>query len=127
MVNAKEKSEVLFIDARNTGAMINRTQKAFNGEDIQRLAGVYHAWRSKDGKYEDIASFCKSSTLEEIKSHDYILTPGRYVGARKFKEDRLPFEKRMAVHILKLRDLFKENKKIEDRLVSKLKGIGYEL
>jgi type I restriction enzyme M protein len=84
---ADRRGEVLFIDARNMGTMIDRTERILTPEDITKIAGAYHAWRGTksardaDLKYEDIPGFCFSADLETIRMHDHILTPGRYVGA----------------------------------------------
>ena len=67
--------------------MEDRTHKVFDPEDIARIADTYHGWRNKDGKYEDEAGFCKSADLEEVQSHDFVLTPGRYVGAGDILEN----------------------------------------
>jgi type I restriction enzyme M protein len=79
------RGEVLFIDARGMGTMISRTERVLTEEELARIAGAYHAWRgtasAKGEKYEDVAGFCYSATLEEIRAHDHVLTPGRYVGA----------------------------------------------
>jgi type I restriction enzyme M protein len=75
------RGEVLFIDARKRGHMVDRTRKEFADEDIAKIAGTYHAWRGEEGagEYEDIPGFCKSASLEEIRTHNHVLTPGRYV------------------------------------------------
>ena len=67
------EGETLFIDARNMGTMINRTQKELSAEDIAEISSTYHAWRGeeKDGEYEDIAGYCKSAQLEDIQKNDY--------------------------------------------------------
>ena len=90
------RGEVLFIDARKLGHMIDRTQKEFSDEDIVRIAGTYSAWRGTPdaATYEDEPGFCKSATLEEIGDHSHILTPGRYVGAAVAEDDDVPFEER---------------------------------
>src|SRR5699024_5292950 len=80
--------ETLFIDARNLGYMSTRTLKEFSNEDIAKVADTYHAWRgTNEEKYEDVAGFCKAAKIDEIKEHDYILTPGRYVGLEEVEED----------------------------------------
>lgn len=75
--------------AANLGAMVDRVHKELSPDDIAEIAKTYHAWRgeAKDGDYEDKPGYCKSSTLEEIKSHHYVLTPGRYVGAAPIEDD----------------------------------------
>ncbi|MBQ0892381.1 SAM-dependent DNA methyltransferase [Micromonospora sp. U56] len=80
---ANRTNEVLFIDARNMGVMVNRTERELTGDDLRRVAGTYHAWRGTDKalEYVDVPGFCRSATLDEIREHDFILTPGRYVGA----------------------------------------------
>ncbi|RKG68508.1 SAM-dependent DNA methyltransferase [Corallococcus sp. CA054B] len=87
------RGETLFIDARKLGRMIDRTHRELTDEDIARVAGTYHAWRGDKGagKYEDVAGFCKAARLEEISSHGFVLTPGRYVGAEDVQDDDEPF------------------------------------
>src|SRR5262245_29298540 len=87
------RGEVLFIDARNLGHMVDRTRKEFSDADIAKFAGTYHAWRGEKeaGDYEDVPGFCKASELEDIKGHSDVLTPGRYVGAADLEDDDVPF------------------------------------
>lgn len=89
----------LFIDARKMGKLVDRVHRELADEDIQKIGATYHAWRGDKGagKYEDVKGFCKSATLEEIKAHGYVLTPGRYVGAEDIIDDESPFEERFAV------------------------------
>ena len=89
------RGEVLFIDARKLGFMVDRTRREFNDEDIAKIAATYHHWREGKG-YEDVPGFCKSATLEEMRSHGHVLTPGRYVGAEAAVEDDVPFPERFA-------------------------------
>jgi len=82
--------EVLFIDARRMGVMVDRTHRELTEEDIRKIADTYHAWRGDGpGEYQDVPGFCKSAPLEEIRKHGYVLTPGRYVGVPP-QEDDLP-------------------------------------
>ena len=87
------QGETLFIDARNMGALIDRTHRELSADEIAR---THHAWRgeAKDGAYEDRPGFCKSATLDNIASHDFVLTPGRYVGAEAGADDGIPFEEK---------------------------------
>ncbi|MEU1244082.1 class I SAM-dependent DNA methyltransferase [Micromonospora parva] len=80
---ANRTNEILFIDARNIGAMVSRTERELTNDDIRRIAGTYSAWRGTDKtvEYADEPGFCRSVTLDEIREHDFILTPGRYIGA----------------------------------------------
>ena len=89
------RGEVLFIDARKLGYMVDRTRREFADDDIVKIASAYHAWREGKG-YEDVPGFCKSATLKEIRGHGHVLTPGRYVGAEAAVEDDMPFPERFA-------------------------------
>ncbi len=79
--------EVLFIDARNLGFLINRRTKELTDDEIDLIAETYHNWRNPDGNYEDVAGFCASVSLEKVKELDYVLTPGRYVGLPDDEDD----------------------------------------
>ena len=79
--------EILFIDARNLGHLINRRTLELTDEDIQQIADTYHNWRNPDGSYEDIAGFCKAASMDRVQELDYVLTPGRYVGLAVEKDD----------------------------------------
>lgn len=89
------RGEVLFIDARKLCFMVDRTRKEFSDADIAQIAETYHAWRLGEG-YSDVPGFCKSASLEEIRSHGHVLTPGRYVGSQAAEEDETPFAERFA-------------------------------
>ena len=99
----------------------------FQIKDILQLASIYHTWRNKDKGYSDQAGLCKSVTLEEIKSHDYVLTPGRYVGIAEVKDDGIPFHKKMEKLTGELRDSFIESKKLEKQIKKNLTGIGFKI
>ena len=121
----KREKEVLFIDARNTGEMINRTQKAFSEEDVSMLAGIYHNWRNKGGTYEDQLGLSKSSSYEEIKGHDFILTPGRYVGTADLELSDVSFDEKVLLLTSELESLFSKSLKLEIEIKNNLKGLGY--
>jgi len=118
------RGEVLFIDARKMGALVpgSRKQKELSPDEIAQIATAYHAWRGEPdaGAYEDVAGFCKSATTEEIAKHNFVLTPGRYVGAGEIEDDGEPFEEKFARLMGALRQQFAEGqrleKEIEDRL-----------
>ncbi len=93
------RGQVLFIDARELGTMVDRTERVLTDEDVAKLADTFHNWRgtgSATGAYEDVAGFCRSATLQEIKEADYALTPGRYVGAAEVEEDDEPITEKIA-------------------------------
>ncbi|MBN1577365.1 MAG: SAM-dependent DNA methyltransferase [Chitinispirillaceae bacterium] len=103
--------EILFVDARNEGHLINRRTKELSTEDIQKIAGTYHEWRKPKGKYEDIKGFCNSATLDWVRERDFVLTPGRYVGLPD-EEDDFDFKERFT----RLKKEFEEQLKEEERL-----------
>lgn len=125
------KGEVLFIDARNLGYMKDRVLRDFTRDDIQKVANLYHAWKTGEDvngvTYEDQAGFCKSATLEEIRKHDFVLTPGRYVGAAEELDDGVPFGEKMAALTTKLSEQFAESATLEAEIKKNLAGLGYEL
>jgi type I restriction enzyme M protein len=126
--NAKlrdRRNEILFIDARRLGHMVDRTRKEFSDDDIDRIARAYHAWRgeAEAGAYEDVPGFCKSATLEEIRAHGHVLTPGRYVGAAEAEEDDVPFEESFAALQAKLETQFAEANRLTATIRERLAGV----
>lgn len=123
--------EVLFIDARNLGYMKDRVLRDFTRDDIEKVADLYHAWKTGEAvngvTYEDQAGFCKSATLAEITKHDFVLTPGRYVGATEELDDGIPFAEKMATLTAKLSEQFAESATLEAEIKKNLVGLGYEL
>ncbi|NPV82705.1 MAG: SAM-dependent DNA methyltransferase [Candidatus Aminicenantes bacterium] len=124
------RGQVLFIDARKMGRMVDRTHRELTEDDIAKIAGTYHAWRGDKGadkKYEDIPGFCKSATLEEIRKHGYVLTPGRYVGAEKKEDDGEPFAEKMQRLVAQLREQQAEAAKLDAAIAANLKNLGFPL
>lgn len=121
------RGETLFIDARKMGVLIDRVHRELTDEEIETIAGTYHAWRGdKDGgKYEDALGFCKSAKLEEIKKHGCVLTPGRYVGAEEIKDDGIPFEEKMIKLSAALYEQFAKSDQLEAAIKKNLEGLGY--
>jgi type I restriction enzyme M protein len=121
------RGKVLFIDARKFGTMINRVQRELSDDDIAKIAGTYHAWRGDKGagKYEDTSGFCKSITLDEIRSHGHVLSPGRYVGAEEIEDDGEPFEKKMKRLTATLEDQFVESAKLEKAIRKNFHSLDY--
>jgi len=121
------RGQILFIDARKLGRMVDRIHRELTDEDIARIANTYHAWRGeKDtGEYEDVAGFCKSATLEEVRKHGYVLTPGRYVGAAEQEEDDEPFDQKMQRLVAQLREQQAEAAKLDAAITANLKELGY--
>jgi len=121
------RGNVLFLDTRKLGRMVDRTHRELTGEEIARIAGTYHAWRGEKiaGKYEDIPGFCKSVTIEEIRKHGHVLTPGRYVGAQAQEDDGEPFEEKMRRLTATLRQQQTEATKLDAAIAANLKELGY--
>ena len=123
----ERRGETLFIDARNMGSMIDRTHKELSNDDIAEIARTYHAWRgeAKDGDYKDRAGFCKAATLEEIGANDFVLTPGRYVGAAELEDDGIPFEQKMTELTQTLYRQMDASEKLDAVIKENLRGLGY--
>ncbi|EKO5169692.1 type I restriction-modification system subunit M [Vibrio vulnificus] len=120
------RGETLFIDARNLGFMKDRVLRDFTSDDIAKIADVFHAWQSGTG-YEDEKGFCFSAKLADMQKHDYVLTPGRYVGAADAEEDSEPFADKMQRLTAQLKAQFAESDRLEKAIKENLAGIGYEL
>lgn len=117
--------EILFIDARNLGHLINRRTREFSDEDIHKIASTYHEWRKEGGNYKDIPAFCKSSKIEEIKKLDYVLSPGRYTGLPE-EEDDFDFSERFTSLKTEFEQQLKEETELNKRILQNLSKIEYE-
>lgn len=122
---ANRKDKVLFVDARKMGYMETRKHRELTDEEIEKIYTTYHNWK-KDESYKDIEGFCKSATIDDIRTHDYVLTPGRYVGIEELEDDGISFEEKMESLTSELSTLFEESKSLEEKIKANLKGIGYE-
>lgn len=120
------RGQVLFIDARQMGHLVDRTRRELSDADVQRIADTYHAWRGEKapGEYADAPGFCKSVILEEIAKHGFVLTPGRYVGAAEAEADDVPFETRFAELKAKLEEQFAKSARLEVQIRANLARLG---
>jgi len=128
--NAKRnrKGKVLFIDARKLGSMVDRTHRELTADDIQKIAGTYHSWtgdRDAKGEYVDIPGFCYEASLEDIRKHDYVLTPGRYVGAEEIEDDGEPFDDKMLRLTSELKVLMEKSSELDKVIWANLEDLGY--
>ncbi|EIE8432096.1 N-6 DNA methylase, partial [Escherichia coli] len=123
---AHRKGEVLFIDARQIGFMKDRVLRDFSTDDIKKIANTFHAWQT-DKDYEDEAGFCFAATLDDIKKNDFVLTPGRYVGAVEQEEDDEPFAEKMARLAIQLKDQLEDSARLEAQIKANFGGLGYEI
>lgn len=124
--NKKQRDKTLFINATNLGTMVTRRLRELSDSDIKKIADTYHNYQ-KDKNYENVKGFCYSATTEEIKSNDYVLTPGRYVGVEETEDDGIPFEEKMKNITSELSKQFEESHKLEEEIRKNLKAIGYEI
>ena len=120
--------EILFIDARQLGRMETRTLRVLDDEDVERIAGTYHRWRSASathpaGAYEDVPGFCRAAPLSEVAEHDFVLTPGRYVGAPEPEDDGEPVEEKLARLRKRLVEEFEEADRLEQVIRRRLEGL----
>ncbi|MDE0365401.1 MAG: N-6 DNA methylase, partial [Gammaproteobacteria bacterium] len=119
--------DILFIDARALGRMVDRTHRELTDEDIARIADTYHAWRGEvgAGAYTDVPGFCKSAPLEEVRKHGHVLTPGRYVGAAPQEDDGEPFEDKMKRLVAQLREQQAEGARLDKAIAANLAALGF--
>ena len=129
------RGQVLFIDARKLGRMVDRTHRELSDEDIARITNTYHAWRGEKpalsevegeaGEYADVPGFCKSAELSEVRKHGFVLTPGRYVGAEAPEIEAEPFEEKMKRLTATLREQQAEAAKLDAAIAANLKELGF--
>ena len=120
------------------GEMVDRTHRELTDDNVAKIAGTYHAWRGESPlplgegqgegtKYEDVPGYCKSATLDDIREHGHVLTPGRYVGAPEAEDDDEPFEEKMERLTSELSEQFAESKCLEEEIRKNLKGLGFDV
>lgn len=122
------RGQFLFIDARQLGYMKDRVLRDFTVDDIKKIADTFHAWQlhSKGEGYEDVPGFCYSASLDDIRKHEHVLTPGRYVGAEEQEDDGEIFADKMARLTAQLAEQFAESAKLEGEIKKNLAELGYE-
>ena len=123
----KRTGEVLFIDASELGVMEDRTHRVFDEKDIRKVVDIYHNWRKPNGKYEDEKGFCMSAKIDEIQKHNFVLTPGRYVGIPDEKDDGISFEVKMAELTGKLAEQMEKEKGLDEEIKEQLSKIGFKI
>jgi type I restriction enzyme M protein len=123
----ERRGHILFIDARKLGPLVDRTHRELTVEELARITKIYHAWRGEKeaGKYEDVPGFCKSASLDEIRKHGHVLTPGRYVGAEALEDDSEPFEEKVKRLTATLRKQQAEAAKLDAAINANLAELGY--
>ncbi|MEE4312971.1 MAG: class I SAM-dependent DNA methyltransferase [Desulfofustis sp.] len=131
------RGQILFIDARKMGTLVDRVHRELNDDDIAKIANTYHSWRSvaegrdlgdsalTEGSYSDVPGFCKSAEKEEIEKHGFVLTPGRYVGAEALEDDGIPFETKMTEMSQTLYAQMEQAQELDATIRQNLKGLGY--
>lgn len=120
--------EILFIDARQMGTLVDRTHRELTAEDITKIADTYHSWRHDpdvDSQYEDVAGFCKSAKLGEVAEHGFVLTPGRYIGAPEAEEDSEPFVDKVQRLTSELAEQMAEGQRLDAEIRKNLERIGH--
>ena len=117
--------EILFIDARKLGVMMNRRNRDLTDADIALIANTYHNWRNTGGAYVDKLGYCKAIPLEQVRATNYVLMPGRYVGTEEAQDDGVPFDDKMNAFTAKLAEQFARSAELEQAIRANLKGLGY--
>ena len=110
---------------RKLGRLVDRTHRELSDEEVAQVAATYHAWRGDgDAPYSDMAGFCKSTILDEIRAHGHVLTPGRYVGAAEIEDDGEQFEEKMARLTTDVAAQFAESATLEETIRRQLTALG---
>lgn len=120
----KREGEVLFIDARKLGRMETRRLRVLDDADIAKIADAYHSWRNHDGGFTDVAGFVKAASLKEIEEHDFVLTPGRYVGAEEAEADDEPIADKIERLTKELFAEFERGRELESIIHGRLRELG---
>lgn len=120
----RERSdEILFIDAREKGKLISKKQRILTEEETAEIAALYHHYRNAGDNPEDVPGFCKVASVDDVREHDYKLTPGIFVGTQAEDEDDEPFEEKMPRLVEALQGQFEEAERLRDRITSNLDGL----
>lgn len=107
--------------------MVSRKNKKLGDDDLVKISETYHAWRNQGGKYEDILGFCKSATVVEVEANNFVLTPGRYVGAEDIEDDGIPYDEKVAAITSSLAEQFEKSVALQQRIKDNLMKIGIEI
>ena len=116
--------EVLFIDARKMGRMVDRTHRELTDEDITQIAMTYRTWRDRSDAYDDVAGFCRSVPMEELRRHGHVLTPGRYVGAEPQPDDEEQFDAKMKRLLAALHAQQAQGAKLDAAIAENFEALG---
>jgi type I restriction enzyme M protein len=121
------RGETLFMDARSMGHLVSRVRRELDDDDIAYLAQTTHDWRGANGGvYEDVPGFCRSASLNEIAKHDYVLTPGRYVGSAYIDDDGEPFDSKMERLVAQLREQMRQARVLDSAIEAALAKVGFD-
>ena len=121
----RRDQEILFIDARKLGGMVDRTHRELTDKDIARIAETYHSWRTERDDYADVAGYCKSASLDEIRKQGHVLTPGRFVGFEPEEDDGEPFEEKMKRLVTELHEHQAEGARLDVAIRENLRSLGF--
>lgn len=124
--NYKQR-EVLFIDGSKLGYMINRRNRCLSDDDVFKVAGTYRQWKQEKGNYQDVKGFCKSASLADIEKHNFVLTPGRYVGIPNEEDDGILFEDKMTKLTQELGELMREGLALDNEIKRHLSKLGFKV